>query len=86
MPSKVRSRNRRKKMTNTFKLVAKHGNMFTFERAVDGKPTDYLRGFGANESDALNDARSELVDSNGMLMYRAPEQNPWEHVCKCFSY
>lgn len=73
-------------MTNTFKLVAKHGNMFTFERSVNGKPTDYLRGFGSNEVDALNDARSELVDSNRMLMYRAPEQNPWEHVCKCFSY
>lgn len=73
-------------MNNTFKLVAKHGNMFTFERSVNGKPTDHLRGFGGNEQIALDDARSELVDEAGQLMYRAPFDKPWEHVAKCFTY
>lgn len=73
-------------MVNTFKLAARHGNMFTFERSVNGKPTDYLRGFGETEQIALDDARSELVDEAGQLMYRAPFANPWEHVCKCFTY
>ena len=73
-------------MTNTFKLVARHGKMFTFERAVNGKPTDYLRGFGETENEALDDARSELVDEDGMLMYRAPESKPWVNAVRCFTY
>ena len=73
-------------MTNTFNLEARHGNMFTFLRSVDGKPTDFLRGFGETEQIALDDARSELVDEDGQLMYRAPFYKPWEHVAKCFTY
>lgn len=73
-------------MTNTFKLVARHGNMFTFERSVDGTPTDYLRGFGESEQVALDEARSELVDESGKLMYREEFEKPWEHVCACLTY
>jgi hypothetical protein len=73
-------------MANTFKLAARHGDMFTFERSVDGKPTDYLRGFGATEQIALEDARSELVDASGMLMYRKPFAAPWTQVAKCLTY
>lgn len=73
-------------MTNTFKLVATHGNMFTFERSVNGKPTDFLRGFGANEQEALEDARSELVGEDGMLLYRAPEAKPWFNAVQCLTY
>lgn len=73
-------------MTNTFKLAARHGNMFTFERSVNGTPTDYLRGFGDTEQIALEDARSELVDESGMLMYRKPFAAPWNHVAKCLTY
>ena len=73
-------------MSNTFKLTAIHGNMFTFERSVNGKPTDYLRGFGASEKEALDNARSELVGDDGMLLYRDPEAKPWINAVQCLTY
>ena len=73
-------------MSNTFKLTARHGNMFTFARSVNGVLTDYLRGFGKTEAEALEDARSELVDACGQLMYRKPFADPWNHVAKCVTY
>ena len=73
-------------MTNTFTLAATHGRMFTFIRSVDGVETDFLRGFGDNEAQALDDARSELCDENNQLLYRAPRADCTVGVNRCFTY
>lgn len=50
-------------MNNTyhFTLTAQHGNMFTFTQWTQGHcPVALVRGFGATEAEALEDAKSDL--------------------------
>ena len=47
-------------MTNTFTINKQTGNMFTFNHFQNGELVAFVRGFGANAAEALQDAKKEL--------------------------
>lgn len=58
-------------MNYTFRKIAQHGRMYTFERSKEGKVIDLVRGFGETEAAALTYAKADFYDNHGQPLYRA---------------